>query len=398
MDASSRPRSPTRSDASLATPAVRREPGAAIPPGIHCAEDYEAAATSYLDAATYAHVAGGAAHDVTVEANRRAFATWALWPRVLRDVTAGHTRVQLGAQVLAHPILLGPVAFQRAFHPEAELATARAAAVGDSVMVLSTLSSASLEAVAQVPGATRWFQLYVQPQREVTADLVARAAAAGYRAIVVTLDAPVQPASHRALRAGYVAPPASAAANLALYPSPAATATRGRGILGDAMRHAPTGDDVRSLVRASPLPVWAKGVAHPDDARRLADLGVAGLIVSNHGGRGLDGAPATLTMLSHVRRAVPKPFPVLLDGGIRRGSDVFKALALGADAVLVGRLQAYALAVAGALGVAHMVRLLREELEVCMALTGCPDPSTIDADALLARADVVSPFTPRPRP
>ncbi len=368
---------------------IRRAPAASIPAGIHCAEDYETAAADFIAAATYAHVAGGAAHDVTAAANRRAFAAWALWPRVLRDASAGHTRVELGGRTLAHPILLAPVAFQHVLHPEAELATARAAAASDSLFVLSTLSSRSLEEVAQAAGPERWFQLYVQPQHEVTLDLIARAANAGYTALVVTVDAPIQPASHRTLRAGYRAPPREAAANLRGYPAPPAVgpAAGAARILVEAMRAAPAWTTLRALVRESPLPLWVKGVAHPDDARRLVDLGVAGFVVSNHGGRSLDGAAATLAVLPPVRRAVPKPFPLLFDGGIRRGSDVFKALALGADAVLVGRLQAYALAVAGALGVAHMLRLLREELEVCMALTGCPDVAAITAGALHAGDD-----------
>ncbi|MCC6870165.1 MAG: alpha-hydroxy-acid oxidizing protein [Burkholderiales bacterium] len=370
-----------------ATPsaAARRAPSTSIPPGIVCAEDYAGAATGCLDPATYAHVAGGAAHDVTVEANRRAYEAWDLWPRVLRDVTVGHTRLRLADRDLAHPILLAPLAQQRAWHPDAELATARGAAASDSVLVLSTLSSVPLEAVARVAGPVRWFQLYLQAQREVTRDLVARAAAAGYAALVVTVDAPVQAASHRALRAGYRAPIDAVAANLDGYPSPARGAADAgwRASLADAMRVAPTWEELRALIRDGPLPVWVKGVAHPDDARRLVDLGVAGLVVSNHGGRGLDGAPASLAVLPRVRSAVPRPFPLLFDGGIRRGSDVFKALALGADAVLVGRLQAYALAVAGALGVAHMVRLLREELAICMALTGCSDLSAITADTLI---------------
>lgn len=366
------------------TPTTDRPPPSAVPPGIHCAEDYERAAATCLDAPTWAHVSGGSERDLTVAFNRAAFDACAIWPRPLRDVTEGHTRVRLGDHELAHPTLLAPVAFQRSLHPGAELETARAAAVTDSVLVLSTLSSFTLESVAESAGPRRWFQLYLQPRRETSLDLVARAVRAGYEAIVVTVDAPLQPASHRALLAGHRLPADELPANLAGYPpSSAALAEAGASrILNGLMRQAPTWDDLVWLMRHCPLPLWVKGVLHPDDARRLAGLGVAGIVVSNHGGRSLDGAPASLAALPRVRSAVGPAFPLLLDGGIRRGSDVFKALALGANAVLVGRLQAYALAAAGALGVAHMMRLLREELETCMALAGCADVTAITADAL----------------
>lgn len=370
----------------MAPSPTRRSPLTVVPPGIHCAEDYERAATAHLDEPTRAHLAGGSERDLTVAFNRAAFDDHAIWPRLLRDVTAGHTRVHLNGHDLLHPILLGPVAFQRTLHPGGELETARAAAATDSTLVLSTLSSVTLESVAHATGPRRWFQLYLQPRRETSLDLVVRAMHAGYEAIVVTLDAPLQPASHGALRAGFRVPADPMPANLVDYPPlPAAGVEPGGSrILRGLMRHAPTWDDLAWLARHCDLPLWVKGVMHPDDARRLADLDVAGMAVSNHGGRSLDGAPASLAALPLVRAAVGPAFPLLLDGGIRRGSDVFKALALGANAVLVGRLQAYALATAGALGVAHMIKLLREELETCMALAGCVDVAAITIDALAA--------------
>lgn len=361
-----------------------RAPLATIPDEVHCAEDYERVAAQFLAPATLAYLAGGSERDLAAARNRAAFDALAIWPRVLCDVTAGHTRLRLGGRELAHPVLLAPVAFQQLFHGDGELASARAAAATDSALVLSTLSSVALETVAEVAGAERWFQLYFQPQREVTRDLVARAAQAGYRAIVVTVDAPLQAASHRALEAGFRMPAGLVAANLTGYAS-SPVAERGSGgsrVFHGMMAGAPTWQDLEWLQAHCPLPLWVKGVLHPLDAQRLAAMGLTGLVVSNHGGRGLDDVPASLSALAAVRAALPRPFPLVLDGGVRRGADVFKALALGADAVLVGRLQAYAMAVAGALGVAHMLRLLREELEVCMALAGCATLADIAPDAL----------------
>lgn len=355
-----------------------------IPPEIRCAQDYEVLARRFMAAPTYEYVAGGSGRDVTVAANLAAFAQWAIYPRLLRDVSAGNTALTIGAEPFAHPIFLAPVAFQNLAHANGEVESARAAHATDSCLVSSTLSSCRLEDVARVAGPQRWFQLYFQPRREDTRELVARAAAAGYGAIVVTLDAVIQAASLRALHAGFRMPADCVAANLRDHLA-AGAVTLGAGqsrIFQGAMGGAPTWRDLEWLLAQTTLPVWIKGVLHPDDASALLKMGVAGLVVSNHGGRGLDGAPASLDALPAIRAAVGAGFPLLFDGGIRAGSDVFKALALGADAVLVGRLQMYALSVAGALGVAHMITLLREELELCMALAGCATVAEIEPGAL----------------
>ena len=355
-----------------------------IPPEIRCAQDYEVLARRFMAVPSYEYVAGGSGRDLTVAANLAAFAQWSIYPRLLRDVSAGHTAVTIGGERFAHPIFMAPVAFQNLAHANGEVESARAAHATDSCLVSSTLSSCRLEDVARVAGPQRWFQLYFQPRREDTRELVARAAAAGYGAIVVTLDAVIQAASLRALHAGFRMPADCVAANLRDHPAPGAMAL-GAGqsrIFQGAMGGAPTWRDLEWLLAQTTLPVWIKGVLHPDDASALQKMGVAGLVVSNHGGRGLDGAPASLDALPAIRAAVGAGFPLLFDGGIRAGPDVFKALALGADAVLVGRLQMYALSVAGALGVAHMITLLREELELCMALAGCATVGEIEPGAL----------------
>ncbi|PWW45683.1 alpha-hydroxy acid oxidase [Melaminivora alkalimesophila] len=374
-----------------ATPAER------VPTGVHNAVDYERLAPRHLEPGRLAYIAGGCGWDQTVAANRAAFEHWAVLPRLLRDVRRGHVRLHLAGQPLEHPFLLAPVAHQRLAHPDAEIATARAAEATGTCLVASTLSSAPLEAIAQAAGSgPRWFQLYLQPERAHTLDLLSRAEAAGFSAIVLTLDASIQLASRSALAAGFVLPPECTAANLVEY-APSAPAPLGPGdsrIFQGAMRHAPTWDDLQWLLAATRLPVWIKGVLHPEDARQLQAAGAAGLIVSNHGGRSLDGAPASLAMLPAVRTAVGADYPLLLDGGVRSGLDAFKALALGADAVLIGRLQMYALAAAGALGVAHMLQLLVEELQACMAQAGCATLADIGAEALVPAL----PFTGAPFP
>jgi isopentenyl diphosphate isomerase/L-lactate dehydrogenase-like FMN-dependent dehydrogenase len=364
------------------TPA--QAPLGTLPPEIHCAGDYELLAPRFMETPSHEYVAGGCGRDVTVAANTAAFAQWAIYPRLLRDVTAGHTRLSIAGAAFEHPMMLAPVAFQKLAHPQGEIDTARAAQATDTCMVVSTLSSTAMEDIA---GPRRWFQLYFQPRRDDTLSLVGRAEAAGYQAIVVTLDASIQTASARALRAGFRMPEQCVAANLRGQgaPAPIELGEHDSRIFQGAMRDAPTWEDLAWLMTQTVLPVWVKGVLHPDDAVALRDIGVAGLVVSNHGGRSLDGAPASLDALPAIRAALGDSFPLLFDGGIRSGSDIFKALALGADAVMIGRLQLYALAVAGALGVAHMIKLLREELEVCMALAGCATLGQIGPDNLLRR-------------
>lgn len=344
-----------------------------IPPDILCAQDYEAAAKEFIAPATYAYICGGSARAQTVSHNRAALNACTLMPRILQDVTAGDTRVSLAGEAFEHPILLAPVAHQKLVHPQGETETARGAAAMQSCMVVSTLSSCTLEQIAKTAPGEKWFQLYLQPTRQASLSLVKRAEAAGYTAIVLTVDAAIQLPDHAALRAGFQMPTHCVAANLVDQPAPEPVPVppgESR-IFRSAMGAAPLWADLDWLLSQTRLPIWVKGVLHEEDALKLKAKKVTGLIVSNHGGRGLDGAPSSLSVLPSLRAAVGQTYPLIFDGGIRSGADIFKALALGADAVQVGRLQLYALSVAGGLGVAHMIRTLREELEVTMALTGC---------------------------
>lgn len=340
--------------------------------------DHETHARTRLDDNAWAYFSGGAADELTLQANRQAWSALQLMPRVLQPLAGGHTRVQLLGRTLAHPILLAPVAYQAMAHPDGELATAHAAAALGAGLVLSTQASLPLEVIAQAmlpePGrGPLWFQLYIQHDRGFTRELVRRAEAAGYEALVLTVDAPTSGARDRERRAGFRLPTGVRAVNLdGLPPPPGVTLGPGQSALFDGLlRHAPTWEDVAWLQTQTRLPILLKGVLHEDDARQAARLGLGGVIVSNHGGRTLDTAAATAHVLPHIVEALAGAMPILVDGGIRRGTDVLKAMALGANAVLLGRPYIYGLANAGAVGVAHVLRLLRDELEIAMALCGC---------------------------
>lgn len=355
-----------------------------LPDGLATLADHEALARTRLDASAWAYFSGGAGDEITLRANRAAWDNLQLNPRVLRPLHGGHTRLELLGRTLAHPILVAPMAFQRMAHADGELATAHAASALGAGLVLSMQASTPLESVAAAIGheagrGPLWFQLYLQHDRGFTRELVQRAEAAGYEALVLTVDAPTSGVRDRERRSGFRVPAHAGAAH-GLPPAPPQA---GPSALFDGLlQHAPTWDDVQWLQSISRLPVLLKGVTHAEDAHLAAALQVAGLIVSNHGGRTLDTMPATAALLPPVLDAVGSGLPVLVDGGIRRGTDVLKALALGVRAVLVGRPAVWGLANAGAVGVAHVLRLLRDELEIAMALCGCASLTDCQASVL----------------
>lgn len=362
-----------------------------LPEGVVSLGDHEMHAAKRLDANALAYFSGGAADEITLRTNRAAWDGIQLFPRVLRNLVGGHTRSALFGRTLAHPILLAPVAFQRMAHRDGEMATAYAASMQRAGLILSSQSSVLLEHVAQavLPEQQRgplWFQLYFQHDRGFTKELVRRAESAGYEALVVTVDAPSSGVRDRERRAGFKLPPEVSAVNLSGLPAPKPVMlNEHQSRMFDALlTTAPTWKDIEWLRSITRLPVILKGIMHPGDAQLAAQHGADGVIVSNHGGRTLDTVPATATVLPRIRAAMGPQFPILVDGGIRRGTDVFKAIALGANAVLVGRPYVYGLANAGAMGVSHVVRLLRDELEIAMALCGCATLADIDADALFS--------------
>ncbi|MDX2154409.1 MAG: alpha-hydroxy acid oxidase [Bryobacteraceae bacterium] len=337
--------------------------------------DFEILAQAALSPMAWEYLAGGVADEETLHANRREFGRWSIVPRVCRDVSSIDTSLQIFGRRHEAPILLAPAAYHRLFHPDAELESVRGANAAGITFCASIFSNVTLEAIAAASTAPTWFQLYVQKDRGLTRDLVQRAAAAGFEALVITADVPVNGPRERELRAGFHLPPGAERANLAhLGPAVAAAAHRpfGRNIYSAVRTPDLTWDDIAWIRSLTSQPMLLKGVLHPDDASAALAAGCDGIIVSNHGGRSLDSVPGTLAQLPAIAAAAGRNAPILFDGGIRRGTDVIKALALGATAVCVGRPYLWGLAVAGAQGVAQVVDILRMELEMAMGLSGAP--------------------------
>ncbi|WP_133595642.1 alpha-hydroxy acid oxidase [Tepidicella xavieri] len=342
--------------------------------------DHETLARAHLTPEADAYFNGGAADEITMAANRQAWAAIPLWPRVLRLRAAPCLKTPLLGRTWPSPVLVAPMAQQGWLHPDAERATALAASALGAGMVLSMQANTPLEHiaqdVAQEPGrGPLWFQLYHLGNRGHTLALAQRAAEAGYEALVLTVDAPIHGVRDRERRHPGHPPRALAQPHM---PTPASGAEG----LDALLRQAATWEDVVWLQSRSPLPLLLKGILHPADARTACELGVAGVIVSNHGGRVLDTAPSTATALPLVADAVAGRAAVLVDGGLRRGTDILKALALGAHGVLVGRPVLHGLAHAGAQGAAHVLRLLQDELMAAMALCGLADIAAIDRACL----------------
>ena len=319
---------------------------------------------------------GGSADETTLRWNRESLARIRLKPRVMVDVSNIDTRITLFGQQMAHPILLAPTSTHLFANPEGEVATVRGAGAARATMVTSTMSNRSVEEITQAATGPVWFQLYVDDDRQVTVDLIQRAEAAGCSARCITVDNAVHYARNRQDRAFLTGPPQFAFPNLNLTAGPG-----GVGRKGGRSRELNWGD-LDWIQALANTPVLLKGILNPDDADTAAKAGVAGIVVSNHGGRVLDSIPATIDALPAVLERVAGRIPVLVDGGIRRGTDVLKCLASGAAAVLIGRPYLYGLAVAGADGVRDVIDILRVEFERAMALTGRTSIAAIDHTVL----------------
>jgi len=347
-------------------------------------DEYEAAARQTMGATAYDYYAGGAGDEVTLESNHSAYHRYALHYRVLRDVTHRNLRTTVAGQEVALPVLIAPTAFQRLAHPEGELAMARAAGRLGTVMILSTLATTSIEEVTAVATGPVWFQLYVYKDRRATAELVLRAQAAGCGALVLTVDAILAGRRERDLRNGFHLPPGLEVKNLqAAGKEQLPAQDGGSGLttyIADLFDPSLSWKDVEWLAGLTDLPLWIKGIVHPEDARLAAEHGAAGVVVSNHGGRQLDTSPATIDVLPAIADAVGDGMELIVDGGVRRGTDVVKALALGARAVAVGRPALWGLAVDGQAGVEHALGLLRDEFDTALGLCGCRSVAEIGRD------------------
>lgn len=344
-------------------------------------EDFERLARERLPEMVFDYYAGAAGDELTLRENRRAFDRWVIPHRVLVDVS----NLEPGTTILGReeplPILLAPTAFQRMAHPEGELATARAARALGAIMIVSTIATVSLEQIAET-GVRRWFQLYVLKDRDFTAGLVRRAHEAGYEALVLTVDTPLLGRRLRDERHRFQLPPGTEMANLQGAGLPESAGSGLSSFFLSRHDDSLTWEDLAWLRSLSPLPLLLKGLVTRDDARRAVEAGVEGIIVSNHGGRQLDGGLATLDALPEVADVAAGRMDVLVDGGIRRGTDVIKALALGARAVCVGRPYLWGLAAGGEAGVRQILELLRDDLLLAMALAGLPSVRDIDRSAV----------------
>jgi isopentenyl diphosphate isomerase/L-lactate dehydrogenase-like FMN-dependent dehydrogenase len=339
-------------------------------------DEYERLAEATLDPGAFGYFAGGAGDERTVAGNRAAFGRWALCPRVLVDVGAVSPATRVLGEPVSLPVLVAPTAFLRVAHPDGEAGVARAAAAAGTIYCLSTLATTSPAEVARAaPGGRRWFQLYCYRDRGITRSLVEQAAAAGFEAIVLTVDMPVLGRRERDLRTGFAVP-----AELEVPSFRAAVGAQRSATLADMVGLLdPTVGwrDLEQLVETAGMPVVVKGILGAADAGLAVRCGAAGIVVSNHGGRQLDGVLASVEALPGVARAVDGAVPVIVDGGVRRGTDVIAALALGADAVMVGRPVVWGLAARGEAGVADVLGLLGEEVRVALALLGCPTPADV---------------------
>jgi isopentenyl diphosphate isomerase/L-lactate dehydrogenase-like FMN-dependent dehydrogenase len=340
--------------------------------------DYEAEAARRLEPGAHGYYAGGAGDERTLRDNVDAYARWQLRPRVLVDVAGCTTATTVLGQQLSMPLAVAPVAFQRVAHPDGEVGMARAAKAAGTAMCLSTLSTSSAAEVAAT-GAARWFQLYVFRDEGVTRDLVAQARDNGFTALVLTVDTPILGRRERDFRTGFTIP---ADVKVAALGGGGMTPLEAFSLMSQSV----TWRDVERLASETELPVLVKGVLTAEDAKLACEHGAAGIVVSNHGGRQLDGVSATIDALPEVVEAVDGRVEVLVDGGIRRGADVVKALALGARAALAGRAALWGLAVGGEQGAQHVLELLQAEILLALKLVGCASPAEVSRSHVQVRA------------
>lgn len=343
-------------------------------------DEFETLAQQYMTPAAYSYVAGGAGSELTVAENRAAFNRIRLNPRALVDVTSIDTTLNLFGRKHEYPILLAPAGYHKLIHPDGELESVKGANLAEATLVASIFSTVAFEEMSAIAARPLWFQIYIQTDRGFTKSLVERAVAAGCEAICVTVDVPINGPRDRELRAGFKLPRGVERANLSSLGTAISAASHrpaGRNIYAATHGANVTWKDIDWLRANSPVKLLLKGILHPDDAELALKAGCDGIIVSNHGGRSLDTVAASIDALPAIVDRVGNRAPVLLDGGVRRGIDAFKAIARGATAVLIGRSYLYGLSVGGSFGVSRVIEILRTELEMTMGLIGCTALSQI---------------------
>jgi 4-hydroxymandelate oxidase len=329
--------------------------------------DFEKMAEEKMTKMAFEYVASGAADELTVRWNRQALDAIKLNPTVLSDVSNLDTSVSLFGQKLPHPILIAPTAYHKIMHPDGELATARGAGAASAIYVVSSFTTTSIEDIAKVATQPLWFQVYVRDDREYTKNQIQEAEAQGCRALCITVDTPVPGVRNREQRGNFKLP------NGVITPH----------MGGPIVEKKPlTWKDIEWIQSFVKTPVLLKGILNPDDAEKAVQTGASGIIVSNHSGRNLDTVPSTIEALPRIAERVNQRVPVLMDGGIRRGTDVLKAIALGASAVLVGKPICFGLASGGAEGVAKVLEILKKEFEIAMILTGRATIQSIDRSVI----------------
>ncbi len=329
--------------------------------------DFEKLAAEKMSPFAYEYVASGAADEVTLGWNRQAFDKIKLNPSVLTDTSQLDTSMTLFGETMAYPILIAPTAYHKIMHPEGEVATARGAGMASTTYIISSYTTTPLEEIAQAATHPLWFQMYVRDDREKTKEIIQKAESLGCKALIITVDTPVAGVRNREQRINFKLP----------------DTLHGPYILDQPIQRKPlTWADMAWIVSFAKIPVLLKGILNPDDAEKAIQIGAAGIVVSNHGGRNLDTVPATIEALPRIAHKVNKRIPILMDGGIRRGTDVLKALALGANAVLIGKSICFALGCGGAEGVSKVLTILQTEFDQAMALVGKARIGEIDPSVI----------------
>lgn len=351
-----------------------------IPNDLVSLKDYERYAKERMDLNSIAYVCSGAGDEITYKRNEKAFENIFLETATLEDLKGANTKIELFGQSYENPIFLAPVAYQKLVDERGEIATVQGANAMNSCMCVSSFSSCTLEDITSYSNSPLWFQLYIQPNMQVNLELIKKVEKLGFKALIITIDAPISGLRNSEQRAGFYLPNGISAINIENL-NPIQIINDFENIL-DITPSLPTWKDIEFIKNNTNLPVILKGITSVSYAKKAIELGIDGIVVSNHGGRTIDNQPASIEILPKIAKAVNGKIPILFDGGIRRGTDIIKAIALGASAVMIGRPIMYGLATAGALGVAHTLKILKEELEVSMIFTGCKDISSIKEDTI----------------